>query len=132
MSRRQLQTVCTCCHCVQAGPAAALEQLRLAVAGPPEPTWITRDARDALLAQEALGVVELVCGLGTALDAAPVSYLQLVHAARWPLRSAVLPPLYVALLRTCLLEVIQQEAPCAFPHLPATAQMLSSLTMCIQ
>jgi hypothetical protein len=73
--------------------------------------------------QEALSVVECVAGMSQALDVPPVSLLQLQLACRFPLRSAVLPTLYVGLLRTCMLEVIAHDAPRALPHARARCQL---------
>ena len=92
-----------------------MEQCELRIKGPPEPTWLATTPRAALLLQEALSVVELVHGLAEALHVAPVTLAELTHACRLPLRSPVLPALYLALLRYCLLEVMQTEKPRALP-----------------
>lgn len=93
--------------------AAKLAKCELMVEGPPEPTWITTTPRDSLLLQEALSVVEVVHCMSASLDCKTVGLLQLQHACRFPRQTAVLPALYVALIRMCLLEVIQYETPSA-------------------
>lgn len=93
-----------------------MAQCELRITGPPEPAWLATTPRAALLLQEALSVVELAHGLSEALHVAPCTLAELTHACRLPLCSTVLPSLYLALLRYCLLEVLQSEKPRArFP-----------------
>jgi hypothetical protein len=89
-----------------------VERLDQMVRGPPEPRWLTSTARAALLLQEAQNVVELTHGLPDSLGLAPTSLRGLTQSCRRPLETSVLPILYLALLRYCLLEVMQQEKPC--------------------
>jgi hypothetical protein len=88
------------------------------VRGPPEPRWLTTTAQAALLLQEAQNVVELTHGLSECLGLTPVSLRALSQSCRAPLQTTVLPTLYLALLRYCLLEVMQIEKPgmCLLPQ----------------
>lgn len=98
-----------------ADPEHKLVQLRMRVEGPPQPHWVTDNARDTKLLREALSVAEFATVMQPVLLGDTVALPELVAAVQHPASSMVLPELYTTLLRSCLLEVVHLEAPRALP-----------------
>eukprot|EP00892_Ulva_mutabilis_P000579 jgi/Ulvmu1/10521/UM064_0059.1 len=88
-----------------------IERQQLRLQGPPEPRWVARQSRDAALLRETLSVVEFSTVMQPALRSKPVAVKALYHACCDPAGSSVLPAVYITLLRSCLLELVQLETP---------------------
>lgn len=98
-------------------PMHKLVQLRMRVQGPPQPHWVTGNARDTKLLREALSVAEFASVMQPVLLGETVAVPALLAAVQRPASGTVLPDLYSTLLRSCLLEVVHLETPRAPPIL---------------
>ena len=87
------------------------------VQGPPQPHWVTDNARDTKLLRETVSVAEFATVMQPVLLGEVVAVPSLLAAVQQPASSTVLPDVYSTLLRSCLLEVVHLEAPCARPLL---------------
>jgi hypothetical protein len=85
--------------------------LRMRVQGPPQPHWVTENARDTKLLRELLSVAEFVMVMQPVLLGDTVELPKLLEAVQRPASCSTLPDLYTTLLRSCLLEVVHLEAP---------------------